>query len=210
MIPQHTEFDQLLLDLLRQIFVLNPEERITAKKALKHPFFSISIVDEGTIVSLAGLSPSVENPRTSFFGQTRREACLIVEIIALILMSQWRTTHIKKRNKNEFMKHYRHHIHSYLLSQNGVDSPLPPDVSRAIALLLAQRSPVKRKLEALCAITEVKNILRQLIERASEIGLKVAHVKVLGEYINRNSLKNNIQECQSRWSISAPHKIVLG
>jgi dual-specificity kinase len=37
-----------LLDLLRKIFVYDPKQRITAKQALKHPWFKESIIDDGT------------------------------------------------------------------------------------------------------------------------------------------------------------------
>jgi len=47
-IPPHTEFNKQFLDLLRRIFVYNPEKRITAKEALKHPWFRESIQDDGT------------------------------------------------------------------------------------------------------------------------------------------------------------------
>jgi dual-specificity kinase len=37
-----------MLDLLRRIFVYDPKERITAKEALKHPWFRETLVDDGT------------------------------------------------------------------------------------------------------------------------------------------------------------------
>lgn len=37
------------MDLLRQLFVINPEERITAVQAMQHPWFNLGIEDEGTI-----------------------------------------------------------------------------------------------------------------------------------------------------------------
>lgn len=37
-----------MLDLLRKIFVYDPKQRITAKQALKHPWFKESLVDDGT------------------------------------------------------------------------------------------------------------------------------------------------------------------
>jgi dual-specificity kinase len=37
-----------LLDLLRKIFVYDPKNRISAKEALKHPWFKESLVDDGT------------------------------------------------------------------------------------------------------------------------------------------------------------------
>ena len=47
-IPSSTPFNKQLLDLLRKIFVYDPKQRITAKQALKHPWFKESIVDDGT------------------------------------------------------------------------------------------------------------------------------------------------------------------
>ncbi|KZF23984.1 dual specificity tyrosine-phosphorylation-regulated kinase 3 [Xylona heveae TC161] len=47
-IPQTTTFNKQFLDLLRKIFVYDPRQRITAKQALKHPWFRESIVDDGT------------------------------------------------------------------------------------------------------------------------------------------------------------------
>lgn len=37
------------IDLLRKLFVINPNERITALEALEHPWFNLGIEDEGTI-----------------------------------------------------------------------------------------------------------------------------------------------------------------
>lgn len=37
------------IDLLRQMFVINPNERITAQEALDHPWFNLGIEDEGTL-----------------------------------------------------------------------------------------------------------------------------------------------------------------
>ncbi|KAG7194457.1 Dual specificity protein kinase clk3 [Scheffersomyces spartinae] len=37
-----------LLDLLRKLLVINPNERITAQEAMNHPWFNLGIVDEGT------------------------------------------------------------------------------------------------------------------------------------------------------------------
>lgn len=37
------------IDLLRQMFVINPNERITAQEALDHPWFNLGIEDEGTV-----------------------------------------------------------------------------------------------------------------------------------------------------------------
>lgn len=47
-IPPHTEFNRKFLDLLRRIFVYDPKKRITAKEALRHPWFKESIEDDGT------------------------------------------------------------------------------------------------------------------------------------------------------------------
>ncbi|PLB44583.1 protein kinase lkh1 [Aspergillus steynii IBT 23096] len=47
-IPTNNKFHQLFLDLLQRIFVYDPKARITAKEALKHPWFKESLVDDGT------------------------------------------------------------------------------------------------------------------------------------------------------------------
>ena len=47
-IPPTTEFNKKFLDLLRKIFVYDPKKRITAREALKHPWFSELVEDDGT------------------------------------------------------------------------------------------------------------------------------------------------------------------
>ncbi|MCJ1475470.1 dual specificity protein kinase kns1 [Lambiella insularis] len=47
-IPPSTTFNKLFLDLLRKIFVYDPNKRISAKEALKHPWFRESLIDDGT------------------------------------------------------------------------------------------------------------------------------------------------------------------
>lgn len=47
-IPSNTPFNRQFLDLLQRIFVYDPKYRITAKQALKHPWFKESIIDDGT------------------------------------------------------------------------------------------------------------------------------------------------------------------
>ncbi|CAI7597087.1 unnamed protein product [Penicillium viridicatum] len=47
-IPTTTPFNRQFLDLLQQIFVYDPKNRITAKEALKHPWFKETLVDDGT------------------------------------------------------------------------------------------------------------------------------------------------------------------
>ncbi|KAJ5131531.1 uncharacterized protein N7515_007570 [Penicillium bovifimosum] len=47
-IPTSTPFNRSFLDLLRKIFVYDPKNRITAKEALKHPWFKETLVDDGT------------------------------------------------------------------------------------------------------------------------------------------------------------------
>ena len=47
-IPPQTPFNKSFLDLLRRIFVYDPRRRITAKEALKHPWFSDGVMDDGT------------------------------------------------------------------------------------------------------------------------------------------------------------------
>ncbi|KAJ9219297.1 kinase-like domain-containing protein [Paecilomyces variotii] len=47
-IPSNTPFNRQFLDLLQRIFVYDPKNRITAKQALKHPWFKETIIDDGT------------------------------------------------------------------------------------------------------------------------------------------------------------------
>lgn len=47
-IPATNRFNQQFLDLLRQIFVYDPKKRITARQALKHPWFDELVEDDGT------------------------------------------------------------------------------------------------------------------------------------------------------------------
>ena len=41
-------FNKLFLDLLRKIFVYDPKKRITAREALRHPWFGELVEDDGT------------------------------------------------------------------------------------------------------------------------------------------------------------------
>ncbi|MCJ1458343.1 dual specificity protein kinase kns1 [Mycoblastus sanguinarius] len=47
-IPGNTPFNKQFLDLLRRIFQYDPKQRITAKCALKHPWFKETMTDDGT------------------------------------------------------------------------------------------------------------------------------------------------------------------
>lgn len=47
-IQPHSDFNRQFLDLLRKIFVYDPNKRITAKQALKHPWFKEVLQDDGT------------------------------------------------------------------------------------------------------------------------------------------------------------------
>ncbi|KAI9781572.1 MAG: dual specificity protein kinase kns1 [Peltula sp. TS41687] len=47
-IPETTRFNKLFLDLLRRIFLYDPKARITAKDALRHPWFKETTVDDGS------------------------------------------------------------------------------------------------------------------------------------------------------------------
>ena len=47
-IPPNTVFNKQFLDLLKRIFVYDPKQRVTAKNALKHPWFKESLIDDGT------------------------------------------------------------------------------------------------------------------------------------------------------------------
>jgi dual-specificity kinase len=43
-----SEFNRKFLDLLEKIFVYDPAKRITAKQALRHPWFKEISIDDGT------------------------------------------------------------------------------------------------------------------------------------------------------------------
>ncbi|KAL8687349.1 MAG: hypothetical protein Q9218_006455 [Villophora microphyllina] len=47
-IPSTNVFNKQFLDLLKKIFVYDPAKRITAKQALRHPWFRESLIDDGT------------------------------------------------------------------------------------------------------------------------------------------------------------------
>ncbi|KAL9100950.1 MAG: hypothetical protein Q9163_003735 [Psora crenata] len=47
-IPPTNTFNKQFIDLLRKIFVYDPKQRITAKQALKHPWFKEPMRDDGT------------------------------------------------------------------------------------------------------------------------------------------------------------------
>lgn len=47
-IPPTNTFNKLFLDLLKKIFVYDPKKRITAREALKHPWFEELVEDDGT------------------------------------------------------------------------------------------------------------------------------------------------------------------
>lgn len=47
-IPAATTFNKQFLDLLKRIFMYDPKQRLTAKQALKHPWFKETITDDGT------------------------------------------------------------------------------------------------------------------------------------------------------------------
>ena len=42
------QFNRHFLDLLRKIFIYDPKKRITAREALKHPWFDELVEDDGT------------------------------------------------------------------------------------------------------------------------------------------------------------------
>ena len=47
-IPPNSTFNKQFLDLLKKIFVYDPNKRISALDALKHPWFREQMQDEGT------------------------------------------------------------------------------------------------------------------------------------------------------------------
>lgn len=47
-IPAGNTFNKQFVDLLRRIFQYDPKQRITAKQALKHPWFKETITDDGS------------------------------------------------------------------------------------------------------------------------------------------------------------------
>ncbi|KAI9797360.1 MAG: dual specificity protein kinase kns1 [Piccolia ochrophora] len=63
-IPNTNQFNRLFIDLLRKIFLYDPKLRITAKDALKHPWFKETIMDDGS--EAARLRLDRERERTSY------------------------------------------------------------------------------------------------------------------------------------------------
>ncbi|KAH3904513.1 hypothetical protein HBI56_222250 [Parastagonospora nodorum] len=49
LVPAQTDVDREFLSLLERIFVCNPKKRITAQQALQHPWFRVSLTDNGII-----------------------------------------------------------------------------------------------------------------------------------------------------------------
>jgi len=47
-IPANTAFNRAFLDLLKRIFVYDPNKRISAREALNHPWFHEQLIDDGT------------------------------------------------------------------------------------------------------------------------------------------------------------------
>ena len=62
-IPVTTTFNRQFLDLLRQIFIYDPKQRITAKEALKHPWFKETLIDDGTEAYRIGMNLHRSVPR---------------------------------------------------------------------------------------------------------------------------------------------------
>jgi len=63
-IPKRTPFLEQFLDLLRQIFVYDPAQRITAKEALKHPWFTmVPPPDDGSEAAKIRLDRMKKNER---------------------------------------------------------------------------------------------------------------------------------------------------
>ncbi|KAK3671312.1 serine threonine protein kinase CMGC group [Recurvomyces mirabilis] len=66
-------FNQLFLDLLRKIFVYDPKKRITAREALKHPWFEELVEDDGTEAGRIRVERErIERERESGQGQQAR------------------------------------------------------------------------------------------------------------------------------------------
>ncbi|KAF3926864.1 hypothetical protein ABW20_dc0103841 [Dactylellina cionopaga] len=63
MIPQTCSFYRQFLDLLKKIFVYDPAKRISARDALKHPWFNELIRDEGITVAQMRIDRGVEMER---------------------------------------------------------------------------------------------------------------------------------------------------
>lgn len=51
-IPPTNRFNTQLLDLLKKLLTFDPKDRITAKEALDHPWFSEALQDDGTAVAM--------------------------------------------------------------------------------------------------------------------------------------------------------------
>jgi dual-specificity kinase len=58
---------------LKKVFVYNPEKRITAKQALKHPWFKETLQDDGTEAARIR-DEKAEHKRRQQENETRRQA----------------------------------------------------------------------------------------------------------------------------------------
>jgi len=56
-------FSQELRDLLRSLLAYDPEERITAAHALKHPYFSYVVDEDGHVLGKKSGSETFHPPR---------------------------------------------------------------------------------------------------------------------------------------------------
>ncbi|KAI9818628.1 MAG: dual specificity protein kinase kns1 [Thelocarpon impressellum] len=64
-IPPSNNFNKMFLDLLRKIFLYDPKARITAKDALKHPWFKESTMDDGSEAARLRLERERERERAA-------------------------------------------------------------------------------------------------------------------------------------------------
>lgn len=69
-IPSSTSFNKQFLDLLKKIFVYDPHKRISAKDALKHPWFREVTQDEGTETSKARAEREAEAAKAQAYRES--------------------------------------------------------------------------------------------------------------------------------------------
>lgn len=69
-IPDNTKFGKNFLDLLRKIFIYDPEQRITAKEALNHPWFKEAATpDDGTEATKIRIQRDIAKEQASYLAE---------------------------------------------------------------------------------------------------------------------------------------------
>ncbi|THC88199.1 hypothetical protein EYZ11_012354 [Aspergillus tanneri] len=146
LIPNETMFDQLFLDLLQQIFVFDPNRRITAHEALRHPW----VTGEGAYTCAKEQERTADSERNHILGVPTKQLSQgintkpmsiqrkppliphlhnrlpegdinrILEIISLVLVSNYRRTSICYKNRKSFILRHRDRLRSHFNKQRDL------------------------------------------------------------------------------------------